>query len=900
MTQLQTGEAKLFREHPVPMLIYDITTKKILDANIAAIDKYGYTRQEFCKLTLDDIRFEVEDSVQTHPEAQATAGTGVFDIQRHRTKEGKVFYTQIFSPLHFQSDKETRLAYLNDITESVEAKKKLENAYFELQHHIDQSPLALVKVDPEFNITEWSRKAERISGFTANEVIGETPFTSHLFEAEDAVRIRNRFMEIKHGEKKNDQIETRFLNREGDSIPIQIHVSALRDKSGNLVSILNFIEDITEQKYAEQKLRKHNTLIEFFQELSFKLNQQQSYEKALSTALADICKFLDYSFGHIYEKKENGEFTSARIFHIENDEKYEPFKRETLNQTFVEGKGFVGNVIYEGRPLAIEDLPNSDLFIRRVSFDDLIVRNGFAIPIQQNNEVFAVIEFFTHKPDSVDLAVIEFFSTIASHLGTVLNKIKTHEELKHSEYKFKQIFDGANDGIFIIKEFKFIECNRQVAELFGYPKEEIIGKTPFDFSPDVQPDGEKSREKAEKVLRKVVEDNKPQIFEWQMTKKDGTLFDVEVSLSRMDMYDDVYEHAVVRDITKQKKAQFELKKREQLFRNLFLKAPAGLVMVDKENRIQMVNESFKKLFGYTEDEITGKDIDKLIVPEEEYETAPKMPAKEFRDSSFYEEAKRLDKEGNPIDVIVGSIPVYIDNEPFAGFGMYIDISQEKEIQKKLKDSLEEKEILLTEIHHRVKNNLAVISGLLELKAMNIDDKDIQTALKESQLRIHTMALIHEKLYQTENFGRLKFRNYANKLMEVVSQTLEQTDKEIQVEIMGDNVELTINQAIPAALIVNELVSNAYEHAFDGMDTGKIWVQISEDEQGIVSLVVEDNGRGLPQKFDELQLSSLGMTLVEKLTEQLSGTLETENNPGAKFTLSFKKSRVKGSGGHYLL
>src|SRR5699024_1877828 len=152
-----------------------------------------------------------------------------------------------------------------------------------------------------------------------------------------------------------------------------------------------------------------------------------------------------------------------------------------------------------------------------------------------------------------------------------------------------------------------------------------------------------------------------------------------------------------------------------------------------------------------------------------------------------------------------------------------------EVEEKVKESLREKEVLLSEIHHRVKNNLAVISGLLELQAYNTDSRAVVDALKESQMRINTIAIIHEKLYQHEDLAAIAFDSYLKELTEIIVDSLRDGSTKIDIHIEADPIELTINQAIPCGLILNELITNAYKHAFSDSKKGNITVLLQRND-----------------------------------------------------------------------
>lgn len=890
------GDLFLFNEHPSPILIFDFDTLEIVEVNDASVDKYGYTKLEFRDLTVKDIRPKEDISKLKNVLGDDNNKKIYADVYRHQKKNGETFYVRVVGQSYPHEERNLRIAYIFDITEQVEIQRTLSETYNELYHHVNNSPLALVKWNSDFEIIEWSDRAEEIAGFTKEEVLGRSPFEFDYSDASEKDRFKDLAEQFLCGKLEKDQQETQLYSKDGRLLDIKLYSSALRDDSGNLKSVITFFEDITGRKRKEEKIKAQNYLIKFAHTLSQKISGQTTYRDALAMTIREIAEFLEWEVGHAYILDKDGEFVTFDIWYLSDEERLDAFKKVTSKTGFKQDKGFVGRIIKTSKPGQLQNLAENDLFIRETQFEEVELRSAFAFPVSDQDTVREVLEFFTEKDVALDEPYLEQFFTIGSQLGSVLRRIKTKEKLKQSEQKFRSIFKNANDGIFLMKGEYFVECNDEVTRMFEVPKDEIIGKTPFDFSPEKQPDGrdsyEKGREKIEAALS-----GKPQRFEWRQVTDSGNK-DVEVALNRLDLPGGTYLQAIVRDLTLHKKARQELQKREEMFRRLFLQAPAALVMVDEENRVTMVNNSFEELFGYSEGELTGRDLDQVIVPEEDYEDAPKMPAEEFKNTSYYHEGTRITKSGERRDVFVGSIPVYINDRPLAGFGMYIDITEQKRNQAELKKSLEEKNVLLSEIHHRVKNNLAVISGLLQLKRMKIDNEEISNVLYESQMRIHSMAMIHEKLYESRDFANLKFGSYVEELVDVITGTIEDTSKEISVNVDSDDLELTINQAIPSALIINEMVTNAFEYAFPEKQSGTINVSLKEYEKEHVRLKVWDDGVGLPEGFDERTFESLGLTLIQRLTNQLHGKLEYGNDDGAYFQVSFQKSDKPGSSSHF--
>jgi len=213
--------------------------------------------------------------------------------------------------------------------------------------------------------------------------------------------------------------------------------------------------------------------------------------------------------------------------------------------------------------------------------------------------------------------------------------------------------------------------------------------------------------------------------------------------------------------------------------------------------------------------------------------------------------------------------------------------QIEEQNKTIEKALVEKETLLKEIHHRVKNNLQLISGLLELQAVQFDDENVKEMMEEGKSRVRSMALIHEQLYESNDLGKIDFREYLNKLTNDIAIAFNAPEKEISFQIKVKQFSLDINTAVPLGLIVNELIANAYKHAFKGRKKGNIIIDLVPVENEETQLRIIDNGIGLPKDFDPLSKRSLGLRLVQGLIRQLGGEYAYESKKGTQFMLQFK-------------
>lgn len=202
----------------------------------------------------------------------------------------------------------------------------------------------------------------------------------------------------------------------------------------------------------------------------------------------------------------------------------------------------------------------------------------------------------------------------------------------------------------------------------------------------------------------------------------------------------------------------------------------------------------------------------------------------------------------------------------------------------------ERELLLKEIHHRVKNNLQIISSLLSMQTRGLADDKVKDAMKESQSRVKTMALIHEKLYQYENLSKINMQEYMLQLSDFLTQTY-RSDKQIEVHIEADEINLDMDMAVPVGLITNELLSNSLKYAFEDLEVGDIYIKFSQTAPGAYRLLVEDSGKGLDANLDIDKTKSLGLKLVRTLTRQINGKLKIASNPGASFEIAFSDESI---------
>ena len=260
---------------------------------------------------------------------------------------------------------------------------------------------------------------------------------------------------------------------------------------------------------------------------------------------------------------------------------------------------------------------------------------------------------------------------------------------------------------------------------------------------------------------------------------------------------------------------------------------------------------------------------------------------------FSNEYRLIRPDGN-VRILSSKGEIIIDpnGKPLRIVGTEQDITEHKIATEKIKSSLKEKEMLLQEIHHRVKNNLQVISSLLRLQSRFIKDQNSINIFKETQNRVRSIAILHEKLYQSDNLAKIKINEYVKILTEDLMYFYELEESNINMILNIEDVSLNIETAIPCGLLINEMVANSLKYAFPNQKNGEIKIELHSNNEYQFDLTVSDNGIGIPDEIDPENTETFGMQLIKYLTKQLKGTIELDKNNGTKYRLKFNELKYK--------
>ncbi len=659
---------------------------------------------------------------------------------------------------------------------------------------------------------------------------------------------REKIIEKLKKEGSFSQYEVEMRSSTGETVHIIL--------SANLVNenISGMMMDITERKHAEKTLK-----------------ESEERFKALINNSNDIIRILDEDGKIIFDSP-----SSQRILGYDDG--------------FIIGKSPLEFVHPDDRNRVINDLGE----------------------VYENNNPGVPTEFRILKSDGSYIPV----ETIAQNLtdvpavgGVVItthpltDRKKFEKALNESERLLTDIIDFLPDATFAInQEGKVIAWNRAVENMTGTLKEDILNKGNYEYA--IPWYGRRRP-----VLIDLIQDKNVEYREeYDFVQKDGETLTAEVFIPSIyggrgaylwvlasPLLDSKGNHygaiESVRDITHRKKAELALQRSEERFRAVAESAVDAIITTDVNGKVLFCNSSLKSIFGYKKGEIIGKNLT-VLMPErmkKDYIKGLEM----FRFSGEHDRVGKtlktigLRKDGTefPFEMSLAS---WKSGDSNFFTSIIRDITENENAKTQIVESLYEKETLLKEIHHRVKNNLQIISSLLDLQENYVkEDVTAVNVLKESQNRVLSMAMIHEMLYQSKDLSHINFSDYLRSLISNLFHTYGVANRIVSVVDVED-CYLNVETSVPLGLIISELLSNSLKYAFPDDRTGEIRIAIEGENDGF-KLLISDDGIGFPIDIDFRHVStSLGLQLVNSLVDQLDGTIELDNNKGTKFIIRFRE------------
>jgi len=606
-------------------------------------------------------------------------------------------------------------------------------------------------------IQHLNSQLTEIVGYKKKELLGQpVEYLIPESQKKDLVKLRKQYQQNSHKRSMRCGLELYAKHKNGSRVPVDIKLEPLDE--GMERNTIVIIRDVSKFKEMQKRVEREKGFIKLLHKLTTIANQNMNLTQTLDESVRGICEYMCWDVGHVYclADDESQEFYPTDIWYIENEDKFQSFKRMMMETSFNPGMGMVGEVIESGEPQWYTNAHENPGFVHRMPDIDLNIRACFGLPILIRDKVVGVLEFFSDQIVSQGSVLLKKIETIGHQLGRVIE-----------------------------------------------------------------------RERSESLM----------------------------------------------------------KKNTKFFQQLFEHAPVGIVVLDEEKKVIDVNNIFTSIFGYVSEELVGNKIDDLLVSEEFKDNAKDLSRQAFNGELVSKETIRKHKDGTQVPVIIHTVPVIVDDEIEAVFEMYINLLKVKEAEDQLRNSIEEKKFLLQEIHHRVKNNLALITSLLELQIHQAENEIAIKQLKDSRSRIYSMAMVHEHLYQMDSFSYLELDVYLENLVNKINTTFEESDTQIDIDFKTESVKLSLDKAIYCGQLINEIVTNAIKHAFPHTKKGHISISLIHENETIV-LEISDNGLGISQKILNREQSSLGLKLINTLTKQLQGEIEVDGENGTTYRVHF--------------
>ena len=455
--------------------------------------------------------------------------------------------------------------------------------------------------------------------------------------------------------------------------------------------------------------------------------------------------------------------------------------------------------------------------------------------------------------------------------------------VSESEQRYRLLADNADDIISLHDlQGRLLYASPSAQRMTGFRLEHLLGVSADTL---VHPD---DRQRVRREARRSLRRRQATIIEWRRLRPDGSFLWSETSTKVLLDANGRPERllCVTRDITARRQSEEALRRSEQLYRSIVETAHEGIWLLDPEERTRFANSRMAEILGCTPEEMTDALAHGFLDEADRQSVAGNV---ERRRQGIAEQLELtfVRKDGTRVPTLVSTSPVFDEAGRFAGsLAMIVDISRRKEHEQELQAALSAQATLLKEIHHRVKNNLAVVVNLLMLQGARTEDPEAKGILRECQDRVHTMSLIHESLYRSGGEATLALAPFLSRLCDYLYQSHALDRDRVRVEVETDDLYVDLDLATPLGLLLNELLSNALKHAFPGRRHGRVRVELRRGGNQAAWLLVQDDGVGLREDIDVLAATSLGLKLVRTLARQLDGELQVGRDGGTEFRLTF--------------
>jgi len=870
---------------------------RILEANSAAVDTYGYSRAELLTLCISDLRaHETRDAL---PRQMATADEGgILFETRHRRKNGSTFPVEVSSQGAIIEGARVLISVVRDITE---------RKHTEQERAVSIGFLSIINECT--NLYDMIRK---VTAFIQRES-GCEAVGIRLREGDDYP-----YYQTSGFPENFVLLENSLCARDGSGKIVRDEVGSpiIECMCGNVIcgrfdpSKPFFTERGSFWTNCTTKLLAETTDADRQARTRNRCNGE-GYESVALIALRTGDRRLgllqlndrrrDWFSAHDIALWERlADYLSVAVSKLESEESLRASERQyrSLFDNMLEGFAYCKMLFSgEGHARDFIYLAVNDVFEKLTGLKGVVGKRVTEVIPGIGEHDPGIFEVYgrvakTGVPEKFEVYLqalrmwfsVSVYSPEKDHFVAVFDVITgrkdAEEALRRSERTVRALMNASTDAIFLM-DFggRLLAVNEEMEKRFAKTRDELLDSNVYDLLP---PDLAESRKV---IMKEVVRSGQPVRFEDERDGRwlENTVYPIVDGQGRVNMLA-VY----AGDVTARKKAENALKKSEEKYRNIFENAVDGIFQASASGYFISVNPSMAGIHGYSSPEemiAAVTDIEKQLYQDPQDRKRYREMLEEHGTVEDFE-AQVLRKDGVRIWTSTSSRLV----KDKGGNVLYTegtveDITARKESERSLKAALKEKEVLLREIHHRVKNNMQVMSSLLNLQTQHLHDQRSLEVFRTSINRIRSMALIHDKLYRSESLSTIDFPEYARDLLRSLFAACG-PDAGVELKLGIDPLSLDIDTAIPLGLIINELVSNSLKHGFPDGSEGVIGVSLRRQDDHLV-LTVTDNGSGFPEELDFMNTKSMGMQLVVTLVEQLEGTISLKRDGETRFEVTFR-------------
>jgi len=454
------------------------------------------------------------------------------------------------------------------------------------------------------------------------------------------------------------------------------------------------------------------------------------------------------------------------------------------------------------------------------------------------------------------------------------------DALRESESKFRSYIENAPIGIIVVDDHgRYIEVNPAASKGLGYSGDELSN---LSIQSLVDPS---NAEVAAKHFARVTKEGSA-IGDILFKRKDGSIIWAQVNAVKLS---EKRLMAFCQDITARKKAEILLYKSEERMRSIFDNLPIGIFQSTIDGKFVYLNSALTEIFGYGSIPELMEIVNNSSMAEILYDEPQKRPVYIDKVRSEQGKWKIFDnrykrKNGTIFDAVLAFCerPDPVNGEIYL-YGYVIDITERKAAEKEIKRLLSEKELLLDEVHHRIKNNMSTISALLFLQSESMNDSAAVSALNDARNRIISMMLIYDKLYRTTDYKNVDLMEYISNLVDEIYLTFRIDGRDVIIEKEIGNLKMDSQLIFPIGIIINEIITNVFKHAFSDRSNGTIFISV-QIEVNELTLIIRDDGVGIPDSFDMKTTKGFGLNLVNILVQQMNGSLQIEKNNGTEYRI----------------